>query len=98
MRRRKYWPPRQWKPVSILLVVELAFEEVISVDQQIPLDQVSILLVVELAFEVHSRQGKYHRKLVSILLVVELAFEESLEYWAIKKHLSFNPSCSGIGF
>ncbi len=41
---------QKFTPVSILLVVELAFEEVVNEAQQ-KFTPVSILLVVELAFE-----------------------------------------------
>ncbi len=61
--------------VSILLVVELAFEGRIFVYRGLkPI--VSILLVVELAFEVINCHITRPLGPVSILLVVELAFEE----------------------
>ncbi len=60
--------------VSILLVVELAFEERKPIAGRIG-KCVSILLVVELAFEAEVIIFTPLMAYVSILLVVELAFE-----------------------
>ncbi len=83
--------------VSILLVVELAFEGLVQ-DRTPFLFQVSILLVVELAFEVPNGCNAEKQTYVSILLVVELAFEEQQNYKSSVFYSCFNPSCSGIGF
>ncbi len=90
-------PRQNYEDVSILLVVELAFE----VRQGAPdvwRQLVSILLVVELAFEEALLLLTALPDVVSILLVVELAFEVATYSPGNLKKSSFNPSCSGIGF
>jgi len=73
---------RSWrvtKPdVSILLIVELAFEGGNAGAIPTP-DVVSILLIVELAFEARGGRRIYNADArVSILLIVELAFEAEI--------------------
>ncbi len=57
MRQARFLPIQQDQEVSILLVVELAFEAGIDTHSMYP-ENVSILLVVELAFEENC--GGYH--------------------------------------
>ncbi len=84
--------------VSILLVVELAFEAEKIRDYVSMYNKVSILLVVELAFEAQQDSEQKEELPVSILLVVELAFEDRNRYVSRVTRCGFNPSCSGIGF
>ena len=99
------WPLKIWwerqiqggSTVSILLIVELAFEVLLS-NWAVAAFLVSILLIVELAFEVSRRNGSHHYvDQFQSFLSWNWPLKSSFEQLGSSSFSGFNPSYRGIG-
>ena len=86
--------------VSILILLEIALEGVLTLSLLAMLQPVSILILLEIALEGRNAHKKQYRLLfVSILILLEIALEVTNITTAVTFYSSFNPysagNCSG---
>ena len=83
--------------VSILLIVELAFEDAMGIDRSDGSKLFQSFLSWNWPLKVYHMPYVYPYQVVSILLIVELAFEGGVASGGFGGDFCFNPSYRGIG-